>query len=635
MCYQELQQNSTTTTELNLRYRRAGTRKLLSIGTETFTTKGVTRHSRPTLSKEGIGNATGGTDNHVCPPWLTLTNGTCTCGSKLNGKIRCEQNLSQAYLLNCNCMTYDPATTKAVVGACLYNCFQKSSYTSEDSLYHKLPPSVSKLNEEICGPLHRSGQLCGNCEDGYVMPSYSYRLDCVKCSYSRWNWVKYILVAFLPLTVFFVVVVTCRLSAASKELNAFVIVVQVMSAPGNARVILLAVQYSNDIRKKSTQSLLTLYGIWNLDFCRDIIPPLCLNASFLLGLSLDYAISFYPLVLIFATYILIKMYEHCIKPIVWLWKTFAQCFVRLRRQWDIKTSIIEAFSTFLILSYVKSLSVAFSILAPTQVFDIHGHSRLYLYHNASIEFFGEEHLPYAIVAVFVLLVFNVLPLLLLLLYPLRCFQRCLNRCRLRSLALTTFMDAFQGHYKDGTNGTRDCRYFASMYFVAQLLGYAISICTLSALYWAMTGLLLAAVSITIIVFQPYKSQIQNAISATLLLSFAMFCISLICADIGSYSRNTTFTSFSSVLACILAVVPLMYITGLVLYWVVLHKRLPQRSLQWIRRHSSNSTHDTDRSTSLLPDRLCNPQCYIAVLPEVVNGADSDSDSTVKNLPLER
>ena len=73
--------------------------------------------------------------------------------------------------------------------------------------------------------------------------------------------------------------------------------------------------------------------------------------------------------------------------------------------------------------------------------------------------------------VFMILVFMILvvPVLLLFLYPCRCFQRCLNHFHLRSLALNAFVDVFQGCYKDGTNATRDCRYFAAFQLILRLI----------------------------------------------------------------------------------------------------------------------------------------------------------------------
>ena len=94
---------------------------------------------------------------------------------------------------------------------------------------------------------------------------------------------------------------------------------------------------------------------------------------------------------------------------------------------------------------------------------------IYLYYDASIEYFGRKHLPYAILAIFVVLIFIILPILLLLLYPMRCFQRCFGHCGVRWHALPIFIDAFQGYYKDGTNRTRDCRYFAAVHLLVRLV----------------------------------------------------------------------------------------------------------------------------------------------------------------------
>ena len=97
-----------------------------------------------------------------------------------------------------------------------------------------------------------------------------------------------------------------------------------------------------------------------------------------------------------------------------------------------------------------------------------------VYYDASIEYFSAStHLPFALLAIFVLCTFVVLPALVLLLYPTRIFQRSLGCCRVRWLALHAFADAFQGYfngyYKNGTDGTRDYRYFAGLYIIFRIL----------------------------------------------------------------------------------------------------------------------------------------------------------------------
>ena len=73
---------------------------------------------------------------------------------------------------------------------------------------------------------------------------------------------------------------------------------------------------------------LTLYGVWNLDFFHMSFKSLCLHPSIstLQVISLDYLIAFYPLLLIFITYLLVKLHDQSI-VVQSFWKSMAQIFV--------------------------------------------------------------------------------------------------------------------------------------------------------------------------------------------------------------------------------------------------------------------------------------------------------------------
>ncbi len=92
-----------------------------------------------------------------------------------------------------------------------------------------------------------------------------------------------------------------------------------------------------------------------------------------------------------------------------------------------------------------------------------------LYNDPNVTFFCRSHLPYAVLAVVVSTTFVILPGLLLILYPTRLFQKLLNCCGLSRPAVHAFADAFNGCYKNGTNGTHDCRSFAGVYLLARIL----------------------------------------------------------------------------------------------------------------------------------------------------------------------
>ena len=97
--------------------------------------------------------------------------------------------------------------------------------------------NVSTLNDAMCGSLHRTGQMCGGCEKSYAPPVYSYSLTCVDCfEYKYYHWLKFIAIALLPLTIFYIAVVILRISALSPNLDVLILLCQLISAPWSMRV---------------------------------------------------------------------------------------------------------------------------------------------------------------------------------------------------------------------------------------------------------------------------------------------------------------------------------------------------------------------------------------------------------------
>ena len=93
-----------------------------------------------------------------------------------------------------------------------------------------------------------------------------------------------------------------------------------------------------------------------------------------------------------------------------------------------------------------------------------------LLYDHTITFLHSEHIPYAVIALLVILTFNILPLLLLLLYPTSIFKKCLTCLGFRRWdVLNHIMDIFQGWYKDGAAGTRDYRPFSALYMLYRIM----------------------------------------------------------------------------------------------------------------------------------------------------------------------
>ena len=114
---------------------------------------------------------------------------------------------------------------------------------------------------------------------------------------------------------------------------------------------------------------------------------------------MDYIIAVYPLVLIIITYILVKLHYYNCGLVVKLWKPFLYLFVRCRRQWDVQNSLVDAFATFLLLSYVKFYSASLDLLTPSIMWNSRAEiTGVVLYSDGTIDFFGRDHIPYAILA---------------------------------------------------------------------------------------------------------------------------------------------------------------------------------------------------------------------------------------------
>ena len=250
--------------------------------------------------------------------------------------------------------------------------------------------------------------------------------------------------------------------------------------------------------------------------------------------ALEYIEAFYPLILILITYICIKLHDHNFRPVVLLWKPFHRCFVYFRRSWDSEASIVNAFATFLLVSFSKILFVSFTLLhgIRAKLKDRNGTIlssplKLVMYYDPKLKDFSADHLPFAVVSICVGLVFLVFPTVLLILYPTRIFRKCITCCQFRRWhALHTFMEAFQGQYKDGTNGTRDFRMVSALYLIFRigvLLAYLSTQRNIDdhAFGWLTTAVVLVSTSLFFAIVRPYKVNYFNAIDSIILAMLAL------------------------------------------------------------------------------------------------------------------
>ena len=193
-------------------------------------------------------------NSELCPNtnvWFVPgENGKCHCG---DGLVLCDPDTKVLAVMNCHCITNHYTSDNRevpVVGNCVFNCIN-IFLSSSVGIYRAAPSN--------CHYMNRQGTLCGQCLDGYALPAYSYDMKCIPCDSKLQNWWPYITYAFLPLTLFIVIILLLRVNVAAPKLYIFVLAAQILASPSILRLLLTAVSLHK--RYRYVRIFASVYGI--------------------------------------------------------------------------------------------------------------------------------------------------------------------------------------------------------------------------------------------------------------------------------------------------------------------------------------------------------------------------------------
>ena len=501
-----------------------------------------------------------------CPGPSFWSNIERTCKCEGIGDVWKCTKMGQVAVLDGNCATFDKSKNVTEFGRCYYNSLVLGSTN-----YRYLPFNHSEWNTVTCGDFKRTGTLCGKCEGNYATYAYSFDLSCVECKNRKFNVFLYILAAFLPLTLFYIIVMLCNCNISSSPYRGFILFSQIIASPVHLRVAYTYRRRSLHLFQV-VQLLGTVLGIWNLDFFRLYIHSICLQTDPLVTLALDLLVAVYPLILIVMTFIIFKVNY---KPLACLWKAIRQL---LNKNWNIRTSTVDSIATFLLLSNVKFLSISFDLLAPVLVTQVtttrHTSTSWRLLYDATKEYFGPDHLPFAIFGIVANLLFVTTPTLILLFYPMLLFQKGLgyfpHRCQ---IYFNAFVDPFQGSFKDGTQpGTKDCRWFSAVPFLIQFVFLVLYNVTFDSSFSPYAAIVITVTILGTIVVDPYKPELHY-----LSYHFSMFLFFLASyfAIIASFAVQKN-RYLLLVLTWLLLFSPFLYVSFLFLRWAINNSKFGQK-----------------------------------------------------------
>ena len=429
-----------------------------------------------------------------------------------NGIPKCNSTLFRAYIQSEQWAGYFESAF--YTGPCP---FELCAINTNPERLHLLPiDNNASLIKMMCGE-SKKGRLCGKCGDGYSAYFHSNSHKCGPkdglCSLSP---LFFVLSEILPIIILFMLVIHFNVSFTAGGITGFVLFSQMLVVtPINFGKVLyndttLTVKYLKVFQTGYT----LIYNVFDFNFFSIDQLSFCLweGASMMDALVVKYITTLFTLALIC---VLIRIMNSR-----WYMK---------RNKRDTPKSVVHGFSAFLVLFYSQCASVTFEILNYNTISSNRKAlvRQIKVTHYGSMDYFSNEHLVYAIPALFFLVFFVAFPPLLLLLYPL--ILQLLALCRLSEHPVTVtvlralqvhrivpLFDSFQSCYRNRV------RFFAGLYFV-----YKVAILGFRSFYNNSTSFLVANVAAFVImlgihaIFQPYKQRSHNIIDACLFLNLGI------------------------------------------------------------------------------------------------------------------
>ena len=248
------------------------------------------------------------------------------------------------------------------------------------------------------------------------------------------------------------------------------------------------------------------------------------------------------------------------------------------------SSLIHTLASFVLLSYSRFIIVSFMLMTITPLVKQNGKGfGLVAFYDGTITLFSPRHAFYVLLSLPALIVFAIItPLLLIVPSLVRNLTVIRNRwpklgkylpnCDRFSVTpwprLTTFLEAFHGCYRDGTNSTKnatdfDFRWFAGFYLMLRITLFGVHAFANDWLEQYTSQQFVCVVGLLAFLFlRPYKDDYYNKLDA------GMFVLLLGINTLTMYNYGTTIIRSKISAAAfgihyVLVLIPLIYISVIV------------------------------------------------------------------------
>ena len=525
---------------------------------------------------------------YQCPPGYMFQTDTCHCnGNYYYGILHCLEDNNAAVIdtgLWAGYIEEKFATADCVTSLCDY-------YNSDSTKHgdHILPLNYSLLNDHVCA-LHRNGVLCGSCVTGYTTYLHSPSYHCGESTHCQYGPLLYIVSEIIPVTGIFLVILFFNINLTSGALYSFIFYSQIVNN-----------HYGNTIYQSYNGPLIYLfhafkiiYGIFDLEIFEIDQLSFCLfkDATIMDLMLIKYLTTLYALLLIIITILVLKFnsFHCCIKL----------CHKCGRR--NIRGSIVNALTAFLVLCYFHCLVITLHILVPSYVM---GGNEVRLktipLYNGDMSYMSGDHFKYVTPAIICLIVIILPPPIILLSEPLlvrvsgvlnirrNAITYTLHRLRMK---LKPFLDSFQGCFKD------NCRCFAGLFFLYRILLVLIPIYSSDGKFW---NIMTKEVLILCILFlhclcSPFQEKFHNHIKSFLLIDLILINT----LQLAPLNPNNSTTTLVAVFEVVLMSLPLAYLLCYIGHYIFCMRCcITNKSNTTSPSNVNNNNYDDDE----LPPRL--------------------------------
>ena len=453
--------------------------------------------------------------------------------------------------------------------------------------------NYSLLNDHVCAS-HRNGVLCGSCITGYTTYLHSPSYHCGESTHCEYGPLLYIVSEIIPITGIFLVILFFNINLTSGALYSFIFYSQVV----NSHYSITIYQYNGSLIYLF-HAFKIIYGIFDLEIFEIDQLSFCLfkDATIMDLMLIKYLTTLYALLLIMITILVLKFnsFHCCIK-------LCHKCEHR-----NIRGSIVNALTAFLVLCYFHCLVITLHILVPSNVMGGNGVKlKTVSLYDGDMSYMSDDHLKYVTPAIICLMVIILPPPIILLSEPLlikvsgvlnirrNAFTYTLHRLRMK---LKPFLDSFQGCFED------NCRCFAGLFFLYRILLVFIPIYSSGGKFW---NIMIKEALILCILFlhylcAPFQEKFHNNIKSFLHIDLILINT----LHLAPLNSNNSTTILVAVFQVVLMSLPLVYLLCYIGHYVCCMRHSFSNKFNTAMSRSSNNNnnnYDDDKlPPRLLPD----------------------------------